>query len=167
MLVSLSCPFLPNKSLNPAPSRFSPSASQGSATRAASSRRVNVSVVLGSTVVGARKFLIAFNVRLKTADVGVAQAIARRIRESSGGFRHVKALGLYLESHQCAQVSMNLTDFTDTDLDAVDRAIPEPAASELIGFVPQAAYDRFPAFFERAEGWERSRIIEVALEGGL
>ena len=124
-------------------------------------------VTAGAAVVGARKFLIAFNVRLKTTDVAVAKAIASRIRESSGGFRHVKALGLYLESHQCAQVSMNLIDFTQTDLNAVYSAIAtaaEPDASELIGFVPKAAYENFPEFFARAEGWSASRIVEVAME---
>ena len=68
-------------------------------------------------MVGARGFLIAFNVNLETPDAGVAQAIARKIRESSGGFRFVKAMGLYLQSRNCAQVSMNLTNFAETPLD--------------------------------------------------
>src|SRR5581483_3514386 len=73
----------------------------------------------GASMVGARGFLIAYNVQLATRDAAVAQAIARKIRESSGGFPHVKAMGLYLASRDCAQVSMNLTNFEQTPLDRV------------------------------------------------
>src|SRR4029077_19308757 len=62
----------------------------------------------GASMVGARGFLVAFNVRLKTADVAVARKIARKIRAASGGFRGVRAIGLYLDSSGRAQVSMNL-----------------------------------------------------------
>src|SRR5207253_5312530 len=62
----------------------------------------------GATVVGARKFLIAFNINLNTADVAIAQEIARKIRASNGGLPCVKAMGVGLESRNLAQVSMNL-----------------------------------------------------------
>ncbi len=62
----------------------------------------------GAAMVGARGFLVAYNVDLETPDPEVARTIARTIRESSGGFRYVKAMGLYLRSRNCAQVSMNL-----------------------------------------------------------
>ncbi len=65
----------------------------------------------------ARHFLIAYNVNLATRDAAIAQAIAKKIRESSGGFRFVKAMGLYLASRDCAQVSMNLTNFAEIPLD--------------------------------------------------
>lgn len=125
----------------------------------------------GAAVVGARNFLIAYNVRLDTPDVDVARAIARKIRESSGGFAHVKAIGLYLASQDCAQVSMNLTRFAETPLEEIYRAIESEAlrmgttirASELIGFVPLRAYQLFPAFFERAENFSEARIIEVRM----
>ena len=68
-------------------------------------------------MIGARHFLIAYNVNLKTPDVEVARQIARKIRESSGGFRFVKAMGLYLGSANRAQVSMNLTNFAEIPLD--------------------------------------------------
>ena len=68
-------------------------------------------VSAGACAIGARDFLIAFNANLATTDVSVAQAIARKIRESSGGFRFVKAMGRYLASRNCAQVSMNFTNF--------------------------------------------------------
>src|SRR5258708_3077669 len=96
----------------------------------------------GASVVGARGFLIAFNVNLATDDVGVAQNVARKIRESSGGFRFVKAMGRYLASRGCAQVSMNLTNFAETPLDRVFDAIREEVevrSSQLIGFVPRKA----------------------------
>ncbi len=65
----------------------------------------------GATMVGARNFLIAYNINLMTPDAAIAKQIAFRIRESSGGFRFVKAMGLHLASLGCAQVSMNLTNF--------------------------------------------------------
>lgn len=121
----------------------------------------------GASVVGARDFLIAFNVNLATADVGVAQSVARKIRESSGGFRFVKAMGRFLASRGCAQISMNLTNFVQTDLDAVFEAIraEAPVAScQLIGFVPKRAYAMFPGFFERAENFSASRVIETRMK---
>ena len=71
----------------------------------------------GASIVGARRILIAFNVSLATQDAEIAQAVARKIRESSGGFRFVKAMGRYLTSRACAQVSMNLTSFAEIPLD--------------------------------------------------
>jgi glutamate formiminotransferase len=117
----------------------------------------------GACVVGARDFLIAFNVNLQTPDVTIAQKIARRIRGSSGGFRFVKAMGRYLASKNCAQVSMNITNFVATPLDQVYAAIAaeSPVAScQLVGFVPRRAFDMFPDFFRRAENFDESRVIE-------
>ncbi len=98
----------------------------------------------GAVAVGARMPLIAFNVNLKTKDVGIAKAIARKVRASSGGFPKVKALGFMLEAKGEAQVSMNLTDYTVTGISKVFEAITnearergvEVAESELIGLVP-------------------------------
>jgi len=125
----------------------------------------------GASMVGARGFLIAYNVQLATRDAAIAQAIARKIRESSGGFRHVKAMGLYLASRDCAQVSMNLVDFADTPLDRVYEAIAatarehgtEAVAGEIIGFIPGRAYEMAPEFFRRAENFEESRILETRI----
>jgi glutamate formiminotransferase len=118
--------------------------------------------------VGARQFLIAYNVDLAGSDAAVAKAIARQVRESSGGFRFVKAMGLYLESRKCAQVSMNLTNFAETALDEVYEAIRAAAeergsrvvSCELIGLVPRRAYEAAPRFFERAGNFSAARIIE-------
>src|SRR6185295_7598107 len=83
----------------------------------------------GVTVVGARFFLIAFNVVLSTADVAMARAIARRVRESSGGLPAVRALGVYLASRDRAQVSLNLVDFRRTSLlEAFARVSAEAVA---------------------------------------
>jgi glutamate formiminotransferase len=101
----------------------------------------------GATVIGARFFLIACNVLLDTADAAVARAVAGAVREAGGGLPAVRALGLYLASRGCAQVSMNLTDFRRTSLSrALDRVREEAAArgarvvaSELVGLLPQQA----------------------------
>jgi glutamate formiminotransferase/formiminotetrahydrofolate cyclodeaminase len=99
----------------------------------------------GATVIGARPFLIAFNVYLATDDVAVAKRVARAVRHSSGGLRYVKALGLLVEGQ--AQVSMNLVDFTRTPIPRVVELIRREAAqhgvmvshSELVGLAPQQA----------------------------
>ena len=117
----------------------------------------------GASVVGARDFLIAFNVNLATGDLQIAQNVARKIRESSGGFQHVKAMARYLASRTCAQVSMNLVNFAATDLNAVYAAIAAEArvrSCQLIGFVPRRAYEMFPEFFRRAENFTEQRVIE-------
>lgn len=101
----------------------------------------------GVCVVGARKFLIAWNINLLTTDVSVAQAIAREIRESSGGFPGVKAKGFPLRSRAQVQVSINLVDYERTPLYVVFDAVAdrckareiEIAGSELIGMIPAAA----------------------------
>jgi glutamate formiminotransferase len=101
----------------------------------------------GATVIGARTPLIAFNVNLDTADLDTARHIAMAIRESSGGLRCVKALGVLLAHRNVAQVSMNLTDFTITPVQVAFEAVREEAArrgvgvleSELIGLIPDAA----------------------------
>jgi glutamate formiminotransferase / 5-formyltetrahydrofolate cyclo-ligase len=101
----------------------------------------------GATVVGARPFLIAYNINLETEDVELAKRIARRVRERSGGLPRVQALGLYLEDLRCAQVSMNLLDHEVTPIWLVWQTVAELARSEgveareseLIGLCPLAA----------------------------
>jgi glutamate formiminotransferase len=125
----------------------------------------------GAAVVGARGFLIAFNINLATRDVEAARAIARKIRESSGGFRFVKAIGLPLASRDCAQVSMNFVNFAETRFDEVWDAVAREAAQlgtsvqscQLIGFIPRRAFEQAPAFFERAENFGRSRVLEMRI----
>ena len=82
----------------------------------------------GAVISGARKFLIAYNINLRTPDLGIAKAIARRIRASSGGLPAVKALGVALPSRGIVQVSMNLTDFEQTPVHVVFLAAARLAA---------------------------------------
>ncbi|HEY8238746.1 MAG TPA: glutamate formimidoyltransferase [Candidatus Limnocylindrales bacterium] len=103
----------------------------------------------GAVAVGARPFLIAWNINLDTGDVEVAKRIARSVRESGGGLRAVQGNGFMIEELGAAQVSMNLLDFETTPMwqvyDEVDRLASEEGVgireSELIGLAPQAAFD--------------------------
>jgi len=102
----------------------------------------------GAVAVGARPFLIAYNINLASEDVDLARRIARRVRESGGGLPRVQANGFWLEELRRAQVSMNLLDFETTPLWAVWEAVRELAAedgvevaeSELIGLAPLASF---------------------------
>ena len=126
----------------------------------------------GAVMVGARNFLIAYNINLVTPDVAIAKQIAFRVRESSGGFRFVKAMGLHLATLNRAQVSMNLTNFAEIPLDDLYATVEAEAArlgtaiyeSELIGFIPRAAYEKSPTFFRRIRDFDESRIIEIQVE---
>jgi glutamate formiminotransferase len=101
----------------------------------------------GACVIGARKLLIAFNVDLNSTDLSIAQAIAHKIRASSGGLPALKAMGVPLASRNQVQVSMNLTDFTRTSLRDVYEAVRQEASAhgiaiagtQIVGMVPQQA----------------------------
>jgi glutamate formiminotransferase len=101
----------------------------------------------GAMVIGARKFLIAYNVNLDTKDVQIAKDLAKLVREKDGGFPCVKALGFEIANKGYVQVSMNLCDFEKTNMDNVFRKIKEEAkkrgvkvlGSEIYGMVPMAA----------------------------
>ncbi|MBL8232461.1 MAG: glutamate formimidoyltransferase [Bryobacterales bacterium] len=122
----------------------------------------------GAVAIGARKYLLAFNINLATADVSIADRIARRIRQSSGGLPHVKAMGVLLESRGLAQVSMNLTDFEVTPLHAVFEAVRREAAalgveiagSEIIGLMPAAALAMSAAHFLQCENYSVNALLE-------
>ncbi|MHC4779090.1 MAG: glutamate formimidoyltransferase [Planctomycetota bacterium] len=125
----------------------------------------------GATAVGARFFLLAFNVNLNTNDVKIAKSIAKRIREASGGLPNVKALGLMLADKGTAQVSMNLTDYRVTSPGKVFGEIRrlagevgiEVAESELIGFAPSDAFVVSAADCMMVTGFEPSMILENRL----
>jgi len=101
----------------------------------------------GATVVGARAPLVAYNVNLGTADLSIADRIARSIRHLSGGFRFVKAMGVRLEARGIVQVSINMTNTEKTPLHRVFETVRSEAerfgvpvvGSEIVGLVPQAA----------------------------
>jgi glutamate formiminotransferase len=125
----------------------------------------------GATVVGARPFLIAYNFYLTTDDVTIARAIGKAIRESSGGFPAVKAMGLLVDGQ--AQVSMNLVDYTQTPLHTVFDAVRAHAQaadvdidrSELIGLIPQDAMLQAAAHYLRLPSFSAGRVVENAIRG--
>lgn len=101
----------------------------------------------GAVVIGARHFLIAYNINLESKDVPIAKKIAAAIRESSeNGLKGVKAIGWWMKEYQCAQVSTNIIDVNQADLKLVfDRVRKEALkydvevkTSELIGMIPQS-----------------------------
>jgi len=126
----------------------------------------------GCTAVGAREFLIAFNINLTTGDLEVARRIAQAIRHSSGGLRYVKAMGVMLEERRQAQVSINMTNFRGTPLHRVFEMVRVEAArygaaiagSEIVGLVPQDALVQAAEFYLRLEGFDPRRILERRLE---
>lgn len=130
----------------------------------------------GATVVGARKFLIAYNINLNTADVGVAKAIAKAIRFSSGGLRYVKAMGVELQARKLAQVSINLTDFEQTPIFRVFDLVKREAArygaaivgSEIVGLVPKRALEMSADYFLQLENFDpQVQILENRLAAVL
>ena len=127
----------------------------------------------GATVIGARPFLIAFNVYLTTSDVSIAEKIARTVRHSSGGLRYVKALGMLVDGR--AQVSMNLTNFRKTPLARVVELIRREASrygvalhhSELVGLIPQAALEEAAVWHLQLDQFQADQVLEKRLYAAL
>jgi glutamate formiminotransferase/formiminotetrahydrofolate cyclodeaminase len=125
----------------------------------------------GVTVVGARKFLIAYNVNLNTSDVEIANKIAKAIRFSSGGFRYVKSMGVELKARTLAQVSINLTDFEQTPMHRVYETVKReaerygvmPVGSEIVGLVPKKALEMAADFFLQLENFSPAQVFENKL----
>ena len=123
----------------------------------------------GATIVGARKFLIAYNIFLNTPNVDIAKSIAKTVRFSSGGMPFVKASGFLVRG--LAQVSMNLTDFEQTPLHRVfefvkreaDRYGVLPVSSEIVGLIPKGAIEQAAAWFLQVENFDSSLILENRL----
>jgi len=129
----------------------------------------------GATVVGARKFLIAYNINLATADVSIAKKIAKAIRFSSGGFRYVKAMGVTLASRNLAQVSMNLTDFEQTPVHLVFETVRREAerygvavaGSEIVGLIPKKALEISAEYFLRVENFKPESVLENRIDEAM
>jgi glutamate formiminotransferase/formiminotetrahydrofolate cyclodeaminase len=129
----------------------------------------------GATVVGARPPLIAYNVNLHSSNLELAKAIAKTVRQSSGGLPHVKAIGVELTSRCLVQVSMNLTNHEETPIPVAFEAVRDEAArqgvqiagSEVIGLVPQRALLQAAEFFLKLEGFDHSQVLETRLELAL
>ncbi len=125
----------------------------------------------GATIVGARKFLIAFNVNLDTKDLKVAETIARFVRSSSGGLCHVKGIGLSLEERGLTQVSMNLVDFEKNSLYRVVEMIRMEAnrwgvnivETEIYGMIPAEAILDSAAYYLQLRDFSAKQVVEMSL----
>jgi glutamate formiminotransferase/formiminotetrahydrofolate cyclodeaminase len=123
----------------------------------------------GATVIGARNPLIAFNVYLTSEDVDIAKKIAKAVRQSSGGLRYVKGLGLLVDGR--AQVSMNLTNFRETPVARVVEFVRREAErygvaihhTELVGLIPQEALVDTAVWYTQLDGFSRAQILEYRL----
>ncbi|MCJ7792718.1 MAG: glutamate formimidoyltransferase, partial [Candidatus Marinimicrobia bacterium] len=125
----------------------------------------------GAMVVGARKFLIAYNVNLDTQNVAIAKEMAKLIREKDGGFPAVKALGFEIKDKGYVQVSINLCDFEQTNMDKVFRKIKSEAekrgvkvlGSEIYGMVPKAALEGLNLDELQLIDFKKEQILEENL----
>jgi glutamate formiminotransferase len=148
---------------------------QGSAERAPDIGDPQLHPTAGAVAVGARKFLIAFNVVLNTPDVAIARKIARAVRASGGGLPDVKAMGVALKRRGRAQVSMNLVDFERTSLRSAFEAVRLEAArsgcavtsSEIVGLVPRAAIHLEDVAMLKLERFSANVILENRLAAVL
>jgi glutamate formiminotransferase/glutamate formiminotransferase/formiminotetrahydrofolate cyclodeaminase len=126
----------------------------------------------GAIAIGARPFLIAFNVNLKSSDVSVARAIARVVRARHGGLPFVKALGFELSTRGMVQVSMNLVNYETTGMAQAYEAVKLEAArlgveifsTEIVGLVPEKALDRDGEYFKKLENLTEDKILENRLK---
>jgi glutamate formiminotransferase / formiminotetrahydrofolate cyclodeaminase len=129
----------------------------------------------GATVVGARKFLVAYNVYLNTSDVDVAKKVGKAVRFSNGGLRYVKGMGIPVRG--LAQVSMNLTDTDQTPIARVYEYVKREAArygvmplsSEIVGLIPKKSLEDAAEWFLQIENFDSSMILEnrlAAVMGG-
>jgi len=122
----------------------------------------------GAIAVGARPFLIAFNVVLRSDDIAIARRIAKTIRARGGGLPFVKALGFRLATRNCVQVSLNLVNYEVTGMEAAYDAIKHEAealgveidSAEIVGLVPRAALNREAEYFSKLQDFSESKILE-------
>ena len=128
----------------------------------------------GACAVGARKFLVAYNIYFNSTDVAMVRAVAREIRAASGGLKGVKAMGVLV--HGRAQLTMNITDFEVTPISQVFRAATAlalrhkaaPVEGEIIGLLPEAACERESEWMRQLVGFDaQTKILERRLEAPL
>jgi glutamate formiminotransferase len=128
----------------------------------------------GACAVGARRFLVEYNIYFDSTDVAMVRAIAREVRAASGGLKGVKAMGVL--AHGRAQLSMNITDFQVTPVSQVFRKVSElalkhktaPVEGEVIGLLPEAACERDSEWMRQLTGFDpQTKILERRLESPL
>jgi glutamate formiminotransferase len=125
----------------------------------------------GATAVGARFFLIAFNVNLGTTNIKIADEIAKIVRHSSGGYRYVKAKGFEIKERGIVQVSMNLTNYQKTSIFRVFETIKNEAdrygvpviSSEIVGLIPLEALIGVTNHYLRLEKFTVDQVLEKRL----
>jgi glutamate formiminotransferase/formiminotetrahydrofolate cyclodeaminase len=129
----------------------------------------------GAVVVGARKFLVAYNINLNTPDIEIAKKIGKNIRFSNGGLRFVKAMGVDLKARNLAQVSINMTDFEQTPLHRVFEMVKREAerygvgivGSEIVGLIPKRALEITSDFYLQLENFSPAQVFENRMEASL
>ena len=124
----------------------------------------------GATVVGARQFLIAYNINLDTSDVNIAKKIANSIREAKGGYNYVRAMGVTVQigDRDIAQVTINMVNYQGTPLFRVFETVKSEATrygvnvlgSEIIGLTPMQALLDAAEFYLRLDGFDRKQVLE-------
>ena len=125
----------------------------------------------GGTAIGARKFLVAFNVNLNTTNVEIAKIIAKRVRASGGGFTTVKGMGVDLPEKKLVQVSMNLVDYEKTAMYRVLEFIRMEAArwgvtvngTEVYGMIPAGAMLDSAAYYLQVDDFHNDQVLELKL----
>lgn len=125
----------------------------------------------GATVIGARKYLVAFNINLATRDIAVAKKIAMTLRSVSGGLGHVKAIGLALTDRKMVQVSCNVVDFEKNPLYRVLEFVRTEAGrwgvavaeTEVYGMVPSAALLDSAGYYLQTAGFDPEQVVELRL----
>ncbi len=125
----------------------------------------------GATAVGARMPLVAYNINLNTANLDIANKIARCIRHISGGLRYCKAMGVEIHEKGIVQVSINMTDYTRTSLYRVFEMVKfeaqrygvEITGSEIIGLTPMEALIDSAAYYLRLEDFNIKQVIEYRM----
>jgi glutamate formiminotransferase len=128
----------------------------------------------GASAVGARKVLVAYNIYFDSPEVALVRVLAKELRASNGGMKGVKALGVL--AHGRAQLSMNITDLAATPMSAVfaricklaDKHGAEPASAEIIGLLPEVAYEQNSDWLRLLDGFDPARkVLERRLESPL
>ena len=139
--------------------------------RAPDAGPLRVHETAGAIAVGARPFLIAFNINLRTSDVSIARQVARVVRARQGGLPFVKALGFELATRGLVQVSMNLVNFEITGMEQAYAAVRREADrlgvaianTEIVGLVPEKALDTKAEYFAKLEHFEEDKVLETRI----
>ncbi len=127
----------------------------------------------GASIIGARDFLIAYNVNLNTQDISIGKKIAKALRAKDGGFTFVKALAFFLEDKKMVQISMNLTNYRKTPIHRVFELVKLEASrygvsvveSEVVGLVPLEAMIETAKFYLQLNGFKGDQILEKKMWG--